>query len=117
MDAILQTVFSYAYEIEKFCILIKISLKFVPKHAKGPIDNKPSLFQIMGCRQAIIWTNDGIYASLGLNELIIGYPLVSVVLPENGKQTVWNGCLIIARIWYSLLILLSKLNIFIWMIQ
>ena len=29
---------------EKFCILIKISLKFVPK---GPIDNNPALIQIM----------------------------------------------------------------------
>ena len=29
---------------EKFCILIKISLKFVPK---GRIDNKPALAQIM----------------------------------------------------------------------
>ena len=29
---------------EKFCILIKISLKFV---LKGPIDNKPALVQIM----------------------------------------------------------------------
>ena len=32
---------------ERFCILIKISLKFVPK---GPIDNNPSLIQIMACR-------------------------------------------------------------------
>ena len=29
---------------EKFCILIKISLKFVPK---GPVDNNPALVQIM----------------------------------------------------------------------
>ena len=29
---------------EKFCILIKISLKFVPK---GPINNNPALVQIM----------------------------------------------------------------------
>ena len=33
---------------EKFCILIKISLKFVPK---GPIDNKPALVKIMAWRQ------------------------------------------------------------------
>ena len=32
---------------EKFCIVIKISLKFVPK---GPIDNIPALFQIMAWR-------------------------------------------------------------------
>ena len=32
---------------EKFCILIKISLKFLPK---GPIDNKPALVQIAALR-------------------------------------------------------------------
>ena len=29
---------------EKFCILIRIALKFIPK---GPIDNKPALVQVM----------------------------------------------------------------------
>ena len=33
---------------ENFCILIRISLKFV---AKGPIDNKPALVQVMAWRQ------------------------------------------------------------------
>ena len=33
---------------EKFCILIKISLKFVPK---GPINNIPALVQIMAWRR------------------------------------------------------------------
>ena len=33
---------------EKFCILIKISLKFVPE---GPIDNNSALVQIMAWRQ------------------------------------------------------------------
>ena len=33
---------------EKFCILIKISLKFVPE---GPIDNNSALVQIMACRR------------------------------------------------------------------
>ena len=33
---------------EKFCILIQISLKFVPK---GPIDNKAALVQVLACRQ------------------------------------------------------------------
>ena len=38
-------------------ILIKISLKFVPK---GPINNIPALAQIMAwCQPAIIWTNNG----------------------------------------------------------
>ena len=32
---------------EKFCILIRISLKFVPN---GEIDNKPALVQVMACR-------------------------------------------------------------------
>ena len=33
---------------EKFCILIRISLKFVPK---GPINNIPALVQIMAWRR------------------------------------------------------------------
>ena len=45
---------------EKVWILIKISLKFVPK---GPINNIPALDQIMAWRRpgnkAIIWSNDG----------------------------------------------------------
>ena len=36
---------------EKFCILIKISLKIIPK---GPIDNMPELMQIMAWR----WSGD-----------------------------------------------------------
>ena len=39
---------------EEFSVLIRISLKFVPK---GPIDNNPALVKIMGWWQAIIWTN------------------------------------------------------------
>ena len=37
-------IFRSVFMNEKFCILIKISLKFVPK---GPIDNNPALVQIM----------------------------------------------------------------------
>ena len=33
---------------EKFCILTKISLKIIPK---GPIDNKPTLVEIMAWRR------------------------------------------------------------------
>ena len=60
---------------EKFCILIKISLRFTPK---GPIDNKPSIGLDNGLapnrRQAIIWTNADlidwrIYMALGADEL------------------------------------------------
>ena len=51
-------IFRCIFVNEKFCILIKISLKFVPK---GPIDNNPVLVQNNGLapkrRQAIIWTN------------------------------------------------------------
>ena len=44
MGAISQTIFSDAFSWIKKCILIKISLKFVPK---GAIDNDPALMQIM----------------------------------------------------------------------
>ena len=56
---------------EKYCILIQISLKFVPK---DPIDNEPALVLDNGMapnkRQAIIWTNADpihwcLYAPLG----------------------------------------------------
>ena len=40
MAAILQTIIHMHLVNEKFCILIKISLKIVPK---GPIDNKSAL--------------------------------------------------------------------------
>ena len=58
-------------------IPIQISLKFVPS---SPINNKPSLVQVMAWRQkrrqAITWTHDGpvhwrIYAALGGDELIV----------------------------------------------
>ena len=54
---------------EELCILIKISLKFVPK---GTIDNKSMLVRIVAWRWRgdIIWTNADpvrwrIYAALG----------------------------------------------------
>ena len=58
MAAISQTIFSYVFSW-KFYILIKISLKFIPK---GPVDNIPALVQTINGlapnrRQAIIWTN------------------------------------------------------------
>ena len=66
-------IFKCIFMNEKFCILIRISLKFVPK---GPIKNIPVLVHIMSPdrRQAIIWTNAGlvhwrIYAALGGDEL------------------------------------------------
>ena len=49
MSAISQTIFSDSFFVsEKFCILIKNSLKFV---AKGPIDNKPPSVWIMAWRR------------------------------------------------------------------
>ena len=41
-------IFTCFFLIEKFCIWILISLKFVPK---GPIDNNPALVQIMAWRR------------------------------------------------------------------
>ena len=57
MAAIRQTIFSYAFFVkEKFCILIKISLKFA---RKGQIDNNIGLDNGLAPnrRQVIIWTN------------------------------------------------------------
>ena len=49
MAAILaDDIFKCIFLNEKFCIMIRISLKFVPK---GPIDNKWALVQVMGWRQ------------------------------------------------------------------
>ena len=49
MAAILaDNIFKHIFLNEKFCILIKISLKFVPK---GPIDNNPALVQMMPWRR------------------------------------------------------------------
>ena len=77
MDVILSDdIFKWIFLNENVWILIKISLKFV---FKGPINNIPALVQIMGWRQQatshylnqwwlVYWR---IYASLGLNELMI----------------------------------------------
>ena len=44
-----EDIFKCIFLNEKICILIKISLKFVPN---GPIDNNPELVQIMAwCRK------------------------------------------------------------------
>ena len=49
MDAIFaDDIFKRLYTNEKFCISIRISLKFVPK---GPIDNKSALVQAMAWRR------------------------------------------------------------------
>ena len=76
MAPISQNIFSDAFQECKFCILITISLKFVPK---GPIDNRQALSGLDNGsapkkRQGIIWTNTDpihwrIYAALGEDEL------------------------------------------------
>ena len=77
MAAILQTTLSNAFCLnENVRILIKISLKFVPK---GPIDNTPALVQIMAWRRPgdkplseamMVRLLTHIYASFSLNELL-----------------------------------------------
>ena len=42
-------IFKCIFMNEKFCILIRMSLKFVPK---GPIDNKWALVQVMAWRRS-----------------------------------------------------------------
>ena len=50
-------IFEWIIWNENAWISINISLKFVPR---GPINNIPTLIQVMAWRrQAIIWTNDG----------------------------------------------------------
>ena len=48
-------IFKCIFLNESVWISIKISLKFVPK---GLINKIPALVQMLGRRQAIIWTND-----------------------------------------------------------
>ena len=69
MAAIWRRHFRIHFLNDDWCVLVSISLKFVPK---GPIDHKASSVQIMAWRwTCIIWTNDGLiywrtYASLSL---------------------------------------------------
>ena len=69
--------FKFIFLNENVGISIEISLIFFPQ---GPINNNSALVEIMPIRRrAIIWANDGpaywrLYASLGLNELIVQSP-------------------------------------------
>ena len=74
-DILADNIFRCVFLNENICILIKISLNFVPK---VPIDNKPSIGLDNGLvpnrRQAIIWSNADpvhwcIYTALGGDEL------------------------------------------------
>ena len=63
--------FAIHFMNEKNCILIRISLKFVPN---GPKDNRSALVRVMAWCRAIIWTNADpfhwrIFTALGGNEL------------------------------------------------
>ena len=49
---VLNTVFKCIFMNDKFCILIRIPLKFVPHVPKGPINNIPALVQIMAWRRS-----------------------------------------------------------------
>ena len=88
---------------EKFCILVKISLKFV---SRGPIDNKPNIGSNNGLvpkrRQAIIWTNADpinrrIYPALGGDELIFPY---TIFAPSSGYRT-----MVYCRLFNNLIVL------------
>ena len=65
-------IFKRIFMNEKFCILIQIPLKFIPK---GPIDNNPALVHIMAWHRTGDWNNADpghwhIYAALGGDELM-----------------------------------------------
>ena len=87
-------IFRYIFVDEKFCILINISLKFVPK---GPMKNIPALVQIIAWRRIgdkplskpnadpLHWR---IYAALGgdYNKLLLNHCYFSSVL----KYVFWS---------------------------
>ena len=70
-----EDIFKYILMNEKFCILIRISLKFVPK---GPINNIPTLVPIMACcligdkplSEPMLTQSTDSYVALGGDELI-----------------------------------------------
>ena len=85
-------IFGWIFVNEKFCILIKISLKFVPK---GSIDNNPAFGLDNGLApnkwQDIIWTNAysvhwHIYAALGGDELT----LIQAWMSDYIYHRVWD---------------------------
>ena len=48
MATVSDAIFRRIFVNEKFCILIKNSMKFVPK---GPVDYNPALVKIMACHR------------------------------------------------------------------
>ena len=79
----LDDIFKCIFLNEKFCILVKISLKFVPK---GPIDNNPALVYIMDWRRI---------CDKPLSEpmLILFYWHIYLTLRGGGELTAtWRHC-------------------------
>ena len=92
---------------EKFCILINISLKFVPK---GPIDNTPALVSIMDWS----WIGDKQLSETMLIRFACGtrgrwvkniwscYTVTSLlVMPDFEYRDLWNCKLIIQLLFWS----------------
>ena len=81
-------IFKFIYVIEEVCILIKISLNFVPM---GPIDSKPALVQIMA------WHRPG---DKPLSEpMVVRLPThICITRPIWVKH--WLGYHVIRHIWY-----------------
>ena len=106
MDDILQTTCPNAFSWMTIAVSTEISLKFVPS---SPIDNIPSLVQIMawrlpGVKPLSIWTNDGIvyciYVSFGgyrgvdwLHHCLLGWlpgaPLLTWI-SNHTHHNVWD---------------------------
>ena len=104
-------IFKCIFLNENVSIVIKISLKFVPK---GPINNIPALVQIMAWRcpgdkalsEPILSVYGRMYASLGLNELIgyFGFGQLSRWIWSNWWLQ-WNTIEIAVtrEIWYTII--------------
>ena len=88
-------IFKCIFLNENVWILIKILLKFVPK---GPIKNIPGLVQIMAWRRPSHYLNQWwliywrIYASHGLNELMLYDMLFLITIFMLIWQVVCEGC-------------------------
>ena len=72
-------VFKCIFMNEKFCILIRISLNFVPK---GPIDNKPTSVQVMAWRL----TGDKPLSEPMLNQMMDAYMRHWGEMNDSGRQ-------------------------------
>ena len=81
-------------------VLIEISLEFVPKQAKGPIDNKLALVQVMGWHQLgsnplpepIMTQFTDTYLTPGYNEL----RKLPILLPIHKNKLINNSWLVLS---------------------